>query len=197
LILDLIVPTNDTTTIPCAPVEVVTTPAPAYSMKGKKGFQPGHPKLGGRRKGSPLKRTAEAREVAAKLGFHPVEWLVRVAQDGYILNSDGTQMPVDAATRVDAVKAVSRYLLPTLQAVAHINPDSGPKAEDVDINRLLEDPEMVRAAQTLALGIAEAPAILGPGRAESPVTVEVLASKDSDDSTKPCTCRFVVGCKWL
>src|SRR5689334_22410659 len=95
-------------------------------MKTKTSFTVGHVKVGGRRKGSPVKRTAEAREIAEQLGFHPVAFLAHVAMTGKIPNQDGPETPVSAEDRLDAAKAVAPYLLPKLSAQQVTGKDDGP-----------------------------------------------------------------------
>lgn len=115
-------------------------------------FQPGHPKFGGRKKGSPVKRTKEAREIADALGFHPVEFLARVATTGKIPNPDGTETPVSPQDRLDAAKAIAPYIVPKLQATTLTGKDDGPiEVDTFDMATLLKDPEAAKAAQALAL----------------------------------------------
>lgn len=121
-------------------------------------FKVGHPRYGGRKKGSPVKRTAEAREIAEKLGFHPVEFLARVATEGVMLNPDGSKTVCDNAMRLDAAKAVSKFLVPTLAATQVTGKNDGP-VENVtfDMNKFLESPAAVEAAQKLSLAISNEP----------------------------------------
>lgn len=72
----------------------------------------GHPRYGGRKKGSVSKRTKQAREIAESLGFHPIEWLSHVAMHGTMPNPDGSEMPVDAAMRLDAAKRLRHISCP-------------------------------------------------------------------------------------
>ena len=119
-------------------------------------FKLGHPKWGGRQKGSPIKRSQEAQAVAEKLGFHVVEFLVRAANEGIMLNPDGTQTKLDTSQRLDAGKAVAPYLTPKLIAQQITGPDGGPVAVvGFDMSKLMSDPAMVEAAQLLALRMSE------------------------------------------
>ena len=132
------------------------TKAEASPAPRKRGFKPGHPKYGGRKKGSPIKRTAEAREIADKLGFHPVEFLAKVVMTGKMPNPDGTETIVTPQDRLDAAKAIAPYILPKLAQTAVTGANDGPVAVDLDVTKLLSDPESARAAQALALKLAAA-----------------------------------------
>ena len=120
-------------------------------------FTSGHERLGGRKRGSITKRTAEAREVAAKLGFHPIEFLAIVAMRGVIPNADGTETPVDAAMRLDAAKAAAPYLVPKLAQTAVVGPNEGPvELVGFDLTPLLKDPVRAAALTDLAYAVCEA-----------------------------------------
>ncbi len=123
-------------------------------------FKPGHPRYGGRKKGSPAKRTAEAREIAERLGFHPIELLAHIALNGTIPNADGTETPVDTDKRLDAIKAAAPYLLPRLSAQTLSGPNDGPveimtPEAEAGLQAILADPDLARAAQDIALALAE------------------------------------------
>lgn len=119
-------------------------------------FKPGHPRYGGRKKGSPAKRTQEAREIAERLGFHPIELLAIIAMRGVIPNADGTETPVDTDARLDAIKAAAPYLTPRLSAQQITGKDEGPLAvSTLDVAQILANPALARMAQDLALAMAE------------------------------------------
>ncbi len=123
-------------------------------------FKPGHPRYGGRKKGSPVRRTAEAREIAEHLGFHPIELLAHIALKGTIPNADGTETPVDTDKRLDAIKAAAPYLLPRLSAQTLSGPNDGPveiltPEAEAGLQAILADPDLAKAAQDLALKLAD------------------------------------------
>jgi hypothetical protein len=123
-------------------------------------FQPGHPRYGGRKKGSPIKRTREAREIAEGLGFHPIELLAIIALRGVIPNPDGTETPVDADMRLDAIKAAAPFLIPRLSAQQITGPNDGPveiitPEVEAGMSAIMQDPELCRALQQIALAMAE------------------------------------------
>ncbi|WP_321471117.1 hypothetical protein [uncultured Paludibaculum sp.] len=129
------------------------TPEAKPKRKGNP-FQPGHPRYGGRKKGSPLKRTKEAREIADKLNFHPVEFLARCAQ-GEMPNPDGSVTVLDTAQRLDAAKSVAPYIAPKLQATQVTGVDDGPVAFDLPTQAILSDPDMTAKLSELAMLMAE------------------------------------------
>jgi len=137
-------------------------------------FKPGHQKFGGRKKGAPLKRTKEARDIADKLGFSVVEWLIIAATTGILLKPDGQFDVLDGAQRLDAGKTVAKYLVPALTAVQVTGKDNGPIAvAALDVTELMKSPASLQAAQRLALEIAQRPQIAAP---------EVLDGDDLQDT---------------
>jgi hypothetical protein len=130
------------------------TPKPT-PPKGVKGFQSGHPRYGGRKKGSPLKRTAEAREIAERLNFHPVEFLIQCAM-GTMPNGDGTVTELDTVQRLDAAKNVAPYLAPKLNATQVTGKDEGPiQTQQLPTDAIMRDPKLAEALGELALMMAE------------------------------------------
>jgi hypothetical protein len=77
---------------------------------------PGTPKTGGRVKGSPNKRTVEAREILAKLKCDPLRGMARLALDK-------NQEP---ALRGRMFAELAKYVYPQLNRTAHENPDGSP-----------------------------------------------------------------------
>lgn len=90
-------------------------------------------KTGGRQKGTPNKRTWEARAICERLNFDPLEQLVAWATGdwkklGYtsptktIVDADGNQVQVDRideALRQKSTKEVVPYIYPQLKAIEH------------------------------------------------------------------------------
>jgi hypothetical protein len=133
------------------------------ARKGGVAFHKGHPKYGGRKKGSPIKRTAEAREIAESLGFHPVHFLATIAYFGVMPNADGTETAVDTATRMDAAKSVIKYLVPALLATQITGKNEGPlEVAAFDMTQLMMNPAAVEAAQQLALAMVEMKTLPAP-----------------------------------
>ena len=82
-------------------------------------------KTGGRRKGTPNRRTAELRAEMAASGEMPLDYMIRVMRD-----------PTTEPHRRDAMaKAAAPYVHPTLAAVAHrhANADGTPIAPVVNL----------------------------------------------------------------
>jgi hypothetical protein len=140
------------------------------------------PKYGGRKPGSLNKRTLFAREWAERLGMSdPCEFLTRVmnsdaievtksdAEGNAVLDVDGKPVkqwvvvPMD--TRVKCAFELMAYTYPRLsmQAVqAQVDTTVG---VELDIGKLLADPDAARAAQELAIKLAqqEQAQVQGPG----------------------------------
>jgi hypothetical protein len=124
-----------------------------------------------------MRRTAEAREIAERMGFHPIEWLLRVAVDGVMLNPDGTETVCDTDQRLDAAKTATKYLTPVPLASKEPEEDKTVEISSIDINRMMEDPALVEAAQTLALAASSAPSV------PDPVQEAPLATDETDDGS--------------
>ena len=137
------------------------------------GAKPGE-RRGGRTKGSLNKSTIAIKDLAEKLGTDPAGYLLA------IVGCDGcVQVPViDMATgqpikgedgqpvlewqaitlrqRLDAAKELLPYLAPKLSAVQLSGKDGGAvQVNTLDLTALLANPELARAAQKMALQIAE------------------------------------------
>jgi hypothetical protein len=122
------------------------------------GFQPGHPRYGGKKK-----RTAQAaRELAESLGCDPLKFMMSlIDRDTYlqtVIGPDGKKTKVEVAVtmdlRLDAAKTVVNYLYPRLNA-QHVTSEAAVNLEaTIDINKLMENPDLVDAAQRLSLAIS-------------------------------------------
>ena len=89
-------------------------------------------KTGGRRKGTPNRRTAEMRAEMAASGEMPLAYMMRIMRD-----------PSTEPHRRDAMaKAAAPYVHPTLAAVAHrhVNADGTPIAPTVTVT-IMQPPE--------------------------------------------------------
>jgi hypothetical protein len=152
----------------------VPSVVPAVKGKHKGGpFQQGHRKFGGRQKGTRNKRTVFAHEVAEKMGVDPLRFLLEIIKadalqivvtDPFsgkvLLNEDGTPkriwVAVTTAERLDASKTLIGYMYPKLQALSLSSPDGGPvEVATFDLTNILTDPRLARAAQEMALMLAE------------------------------------------
>lgn len=136
-------------------------------------FPTGHPRFGGRQKGTLNKRTKFAQDLAAELKVDPVRFMLM------LLNSDTVEVPVlknpltgevevgpdgkplmrqinvPLDLRLDAAKAVAPYVHPRLQATQITGQGDGPVQLDVDVAGVLADPQAAKAAQELALKLAQ------------------------------------------
>ena len=138
------------------------------------GFRPGHLRFGGRKHGSLNKRTRQAVEICESYDFHPASLLITIILTGKLPNPDGTTVDIDAAGRLDALKALCPYVMPRLQAnsVAVSGPDEGPielARVNTELERAMSTPGGVEIIQRAALLMAaqDAPpaptGILPPG----------------------------------
>ena len=91
-------------------------------------------KTGGRRKGTPNRRTAEMRAKMAASGEMPLAYMMRIMRD-----------PTTEPHRRDAMaKAAAPYVHPTLAAVAHKHLDAQgrPMAPVITVTGMQSPPEM-------------------------------------------------------
>lgn len=79
-----------------------------------RGSAPGE-RRGGRKKGTPNKRTAEQREQVAASGLTPLEYMLSVMRDG----------TAPSERRDDMAKAAAPYVHAKLSAVEHSGKDGG------------------------------------------------------------------------
>lgn len=122
-------------------------------------FGKGHRRFGGRRPGSMNKRTREAIEICLQHNFHPAAFLAAIAKTGMMPNPDGTTTPVSSEDRIRASVALCPYVMPKLQNVQQVVHKADPEDAVIDVNRLMESPELVAAAQALALAASSGQAI--------------------------------------
>ena len=117
-------------------------------------FAPGHKRLGGRKKGT---RSWSARVIAEEAGFHPVKIAMDVILLGRLPAVKGKESKlVSDEERLKMLREVFQYLLPKLSSQAVTGADGGPLAvATLDVTKLMASPELVAAAQRLALGITD------------------------------------------
>ncbi len=125
----------------------------------------------GRPKGALNKRTIFAREWAEKLGLaDPCEFLIRVmnadtievtkadANGNAVLDADGKPVKqlavVPLATRIQCAAELMSFVYPRLQATQVQAQLDTAVSVDLDVTKLLADPEAAKAAQDLALKLA-------------------------------------------
>jgi hypothetical protein len=122
-------------------------------------FKPGHARVGGRKKGSPTKRTKLALEICEAMDFHPAAFLATIAMTGLMPNADGTTTPVTPDDRLRAATALAPFVMPKLQATQVTGRDDGPVAvAALDVTAILANPQLAAAAQELALMVVDAEA---------------------------------------
>ena len=123
-------------------------------------FQTGHARVGGRKKGSPTKRTKLALEICQELDFHPAAFLATIAMTGLMPNPDGTTTAVTPDDRLRAATALAPFVMPRLQATQVTGKDDGPVQVErtLDVSAILANPQLAAAAQELALMVVDAEA---------------------------------------
>jgi hypothetical protein len=148
-------------------------------------FQPGHPRFGGRKRGSVSKRTQLARDIAAAMKFDPVKIAIRVIEEGVLRNKDGSLVPVPVEERLKMLRDLQQYIQPKLTAVQVTGKDEGPvNVQTVDIAAILRDPAAAQAAQSLAMAMALADAdrpAIEPAVIDVAVEAAIDATSDEDD----------------
>lgn len=161
----------------------VAQDAPVQVKRKGNPFKVGHPRFGGRKPGSPNKRTKAAQDLAKEMGVDPVQFMlsilasdtVQVAmvneQGCVVLGADGQPImltkPIPLDLKADMAKAVAAYIHPKLQATQVTGKDDGPVAvAGFDMTVLMTNPQAVAAAQELALMMAkpDAPALPEPAQ---------------------------------
>jgi hypothetical protein len=120
-------------------------------------FLPGHRKVGGRTPGT---KSYSAHVLGAKLGVNPLELGLEMLRSGYVTlpgepPDKKRLIPVDAY--IGLLKDLARYFAPQLSAVAQQISAQVETSQVMDVTQLMASPELARAAQLLALGIAQQP----------------------------------------
>jgi len=125
--------------------------------KPRRGFQPGHPKFGGRRKGSFGIRSANARAVAEKLRICPLELLLRAAATGELPNADGSKTRISPEARINAARSCVPFLYARRSYVSgHLEHDVQTR-EVPALEHIMRDPELAAAADRIAFAMLDAP----------------------------------------
>jgi hypothetical protein len=135
-------------------------------------FKQGHPKLGGRSKGTPNKKLKRAQELAQQYPLDPVEFLLMVVnaetldepetdKDGRVIVDPVTgkpvmkKVPVPREMRIDAAKAVAPYVHPKLLAQQLTGVNDGPVQFELPTGEILKNAKLTEALSDLALMVAE------------------------------------------
>jgi hypothetical protein len=104
------------------------------------GFKKGGKKVGGRKAGTPNKRTVALRDLVDKAlarGETPVEFMLRVMR-GQCVKGERDWTPEE---RLDAAKAVAPYVHPKLATIEHTGPGGSPVDSRVSVEVVFVDPE--------------------------------------------------------
>jgi hypothetical protein len=122
-------------------------------------FEPGHPRFSGRGK----RTAAQARALAQEMGIDPLQFLMEIIRSDSIEQTvveNGKKkritVPIPLDMRVEAAKHVSRFCYPVLSATQVTGAGDGPVAvAQLDVTAILQNPELAKAAQDLALMMVE------------------------------------------
>lgn len=129
----------------------------------RRGFAPGHARLGGKGKGS----ASRVRELIESLGpgADPIRFLALLVRDkcyqSTVITPDGKRRKVPEAAPlsmlVESAKILAQYYVPKLTAIAHTNAEhDGPvEVETKSLHAIMADPALCEAAQKLALAMCE------------------------------------------
>ncbi len=109
-------------------------------------------RLGGRPKGSPNKPKT-AGEIAHEMGYEPARAMVHIARDGAIVEPDGRLTPVTLEDRLTVLGKLAGFVHAKPQGDIHATVDH--RHLHVDMTRIMMNPELAQAAETLALAMAE------------------------------------------
>ena len=123
-------------------------------------FHEGHARFGGRKK----RTAAQARALADEMGVDPLEFMLGLLKSDVIdqtVIENGKRKKVKAVVpldvRLDAAKTVINYMYPRLTATQVTGADDGPvELATLDFTPILANPELSRAAQEIAMQLAEA-----------------------------------------
>lgn len=144
-------------------------------------FIVGTAKIGGRKPGI---RNWNARRVAESLGLNPLHVGIMMLKTGYMPLAKGEkpeeQRKLSPELYAKVWSEMMGYCAAKLSAVQLTGADEGPLAiATLDVTQLMKNPELVAAAQTLALGITAA-------TVDKPREPEMLDGETEDiDPTPP------------
>lgn len=92
-------------------------------------------------------------DVAHKLGWDPIEWMIHIARNGTVLETDGRETVVDMAERLKMGREVTVYL--RSKAPVEVHSEHEHLHAHVDVTHIMSNPALAQAAETLALAMAE------------------------------------------
>lgn len=98
------------------------------------------------------KAARTAVEIATAMGYEPIVAMIHVCQSGYILEPDGRQTPVETEERLKMLRELVPFT--NSKAATEIH-GSVEHRHSVDMTRIMMDPALAQAAESLALAMAE------------------------------------------
>jgi hypothetical protein len=132
-------------------------------------FTPGHTKIGGRKK-----TVSKARDLVTKYG-DPLVWMLRLLREGVYdavvidpVTGTKTKVPTVAPLELllDCAKSCVGFVHPKLSATQLTGADDGPiQSVHFNLDAVLNDPDLARQAQALAIQLAEAGQAVTPSNA--------------------------------
>jgi hypothetical protein len=148
---------------------------PDEATPAKVGFTPGHPRFGGKKKGN----ASRVRDLVEQLGpsSDPLRFLLLLIRDktyqSVVIDADGKKKKVIVAAPldliIDACKTTAQYLVPKLSSIAvGGGPDGDGPIETVSLNltAIMQNPELARQAQNIALVALRTPQLPAPAPEE-------------------------------
>ena len=94
------------------------------------GSKPGE-RRGGRKKGTPNKRTASVQEKLDKIGLDPIEAMAQLVKDELEMGDDK-----DKGLIKDLLKELAQYVAPKRKAVEVAAEVSGPEGGPIEVSRI-------------------------------------------------------------
>jgi hypothetical protein len=137
-------------------------PAPTRGPGGR--FAGGAVPGGGRRPGGISKRTRDSMRIAEDLGFHPVEFMIRLVQTGRLMEENGDEIKLPLDERLKILREVAHYICPKIHGLQVTGRDGGPiQHAHIDVTHIMMDPVPAEMAESLALAMLDEPALLPEG----------------------------------
>lgn len=121
-------------------------------------FQVGHPRYGGRAKGTPdrSKILISAVESCIKLAVNPFEEMWRLYATGVLIDPDGSRHTIDPRTRVKLLVRIVEHTHSRAPVTQVLAAEIDHKHMHVDVEQLLRDPKLSQAAESVALALIDA-----------------------------------------
>jgi hypothetical protein len=102
--------------------------------------------------------------IAEDLGFHPVEFMIRLVQTGRLMEENGDEIKLPLDERLKILREVAHYICPKIHGLQVTGRDGGPiQHAHIDVTHIMMDPALAEMAESLALAMLDEPALLPEG----------------------------------